>query len=1042
MAIRTWSAWGLVVLIAAACGDDMPMMGGDGGSQCTAHAECDDGLFCNGREQCLPDVEGADPSGCVASAPPCEEGMLCDEAAETCMVECGVAGGDADGDGAVVLGCGGADCDDTDPNRFPANAEVCDPDGHDEDCDPRTTGDVDRDGDGAFDAACCNLDPEGGTSFCGTDCNDMRRDARPGLPEVCDGFDNDCDGLVDEGVLVEGFRDEDADLHGDPGAPTASCPGLPRFSTVGDDCDDTNGARHGGQVEVCDEIDNDCDGITDESPASTTWYRDADADGFGSAESGTMVSCIPPAGHVLRLGDCNDEDARINPLADERCNGVDDDCDGRANFFIDGGPDTEDDDGDGVADMRCGGGDCDDADIDVRPGAPEQMDAVDNDCDGTIDEAPGTVPWWIDRDGDGYGTDDEPSIEAVARPAGRAGRAGDCNDLDASVHPGVPDGCDGIDADCDDVLDESAPRIAYYVDSDGDGWGVGTESVLACRPPPGTSDRPLDCDDADPMIFPGADERCNGADSDCDGTVDETSDRPWYEDTDGDGFGGALADLVGCAPPAGYVSNDTDCDDDDARSFPGGVETCDLSDEDCDGTLDEGTDAFCDALPGTGGVCMSGACVLTCDGGQGDCDDDVTNGCETSTATDPLNCGACFTECTAGDTCGATGVGCDDAPIVQLVAGAGFTYARRAGGHLAVWGAQQGSAGAHGAGTLVPELSPTLGVAPRLVDVSAGWAGGIGVTADGRAFAWGWNEDAQCGILGPVGVPAGNYISGLTNVVQAEMGTRHACAVVREDAGGTPVQRVYCWGRDARGQLGPDGPGGDSPNPVRIPDIDDAVRVHAGNDHTCILRSNPVDGSFVVCFGNQTEGELGDGFAGGSRDAPGRVPGLPADVIELMPGGGSRTCVRTASRRVYCWGTQTGSGSVSGDDPLPAVVAGIDDAVGGHISPMDPNGVVQGVACVIRHADGAREAWCWGVAPAEALGPGQGSSTVPIRVMDAGGSPIDNVLHIASGTNHVCALRDMGGTPEMWCWGGNSGGQAGQGTTSSVVAPAAIPDFP
>jgi hypothetical protein len=104
-------------------------------------------------------------------------------------------GGDADGDGHMAIACGGDDCDDNDPNRFPGNPEVCDP-SHDEDCDPRTFGARDRDGDGFPDAMCCN--GTGAARVCGTDCDDTNVSVNPGNMELCNGFDDNCNGLVDE----------------------------------------------------------------------------------------------------------------------------------------------------------------------------------------------------------------------------------------------------------------------------------------------------------------------------------------------------------------------------------------------------------------------------------------------------------------------------------------------------------------------------------------------------------------------------------------------------------------------------------------------------------------------------------------------------------------------------------------------------------------------------------------------------------------------------------------------------------------------------
>ena len=123
---------------------------------CVSDAGCDDGLWCNGEESCRD-------GRCEAGRDVCLATQRCDEDALTCRAMCFDAAGnprvpDADGDGVDAIRCGGADCDDTDPNRFPGNTEVCDEEGHDEDCNPLTVGTRDFDGDGYVDAACINYD--------------------------------------------------------------------------------------------------------------------------------------------------------------------------------------------------------------------------------------------------------------------------------------------------------------------------------------------------------------------------------------------------------------------------------------------------------------------------------------------------------------------------------------------------------------------------------------------------------------------------------------------------------------------------------------------------------------------------------------------------------------------------------------------------------------------------------------------------------------------------------------------------------------------
>lgn len=161
----------------------------DAGEVCERDLDCDDVVFCNGRETCQPGSAGADARGCVAGSAPCEAPAMCVEESNACEApDCTTP--DADMDGHDSIACGGDDCDDDDGNRYPGNAEVCD-DGHDEDCNPDTLGGTDVDTDGFVDAACCN------GSVCGDDCDDDDININPGASEVCDGIDNDCDSAVD-----------------------------------------------------------------------------------------------------------------------------------------------------------------------------------------------------------------------------------------------------------------------------------------------------------------------------------------------------------------------------------------------------------------------------------------------------------------------------------------------------------------------------------------------------------------------------------------------------------------------------------------------------------------------------------------------------------------------------------------------------------------------------------------------------------------------------------------------------------------------------
>ncbi|HMV70317.1 MAG TPA: putative metal-binding motif-containing protein, partial [Myxococcota bacterium] len=320
------------------------------------------------------------------------------------------------------------------------------------------------------------------------------------------------------------------------------------------DCDDLDPAVYPGAEELAyDGVDNDCDPLT----------RDDDLDGDG---------------FVLDV-DCDDADAALNPGAQEVAyDGIDQDCD----------PLTVDDDldGDGWALAE----DCDDLDAAVRPDAVEACNQVDDDCDAAVDEdVPGAPLWFQDLDGDRYG-DPGASMSACSQPLQWVDDATDCDDRVPSVHPGAPEVCDGLDNDCDQLIDDGALNDGtFYLDDDGDGFGDPGSMLVTCTPPPGYVPAPGDCRDDLPGVYPGAVELCDGVDEDCDGVVDDgaADDATWYADGDADGWGADNVRLVTCDPGPGWVLVDGDCDDGDAAVSPGGIETCDGEDEDCDGIADD-----------------------------------------------------------------------------------------------------------------------------------------------------------------------------------------------------------------------------------------------------------------------------------------------------------------------------------------------------------------------------------------------------------------------------------------------------------------------
>jgi Putative metal-binding motif/FG-GAP repeat len=282
-----------------------------------------------------------------------------------------------------------------------------------------------------------------------------------------------------------------------------------------EDCDDADPLVYPDAVETCDGIDTDCDGVVDDG-VTTEWFADADGDGVGASDGATS-SCEAPAGYVAIDGDCDDGNSEVYPGATELCNLIDDDCDGTADDG-EGVLRYDDVDGDGYGDDSTGeahcdepagsvdvGGDCDDNDNSVHPGALEVCgDGDDDDCDGVVDVGPESV-WYRDGDSDGWG-DPADSTTTCEPQEGWVEQAGDCGPTDPTVFPGAVDVCNDQDDDCDDELDE---------DDDVDGDGFTSAACLGGD----------DCDDDDSSVNPdvlfdvcedGIDNDCSGSDATCD----------------------------------------------------------------------------------------------------------------------------------------------------------------------------------------------------------------------------------------------------------------------------------------------------------------------------------------------------------------------------------------------------------------------------------------------------------------------------------------------------------------------------------------------
>lgn len=304
------------------------------------------------------------------------------------------------------------------------------------------------------------------------DCNDADETINPGATEVCDGIDNNCDSSIDGADAVGAitfYADLDTDGYGGTAITATQCDMPSGYVDNSDDCDDNSADINPDGAEVCDGWDNDCDGLVDDEDDSidatgySTYYGDADGDGYGDPESMTDA-CNAPSGYTDNADDCDDMNATVNP---ESIWYADADSDG----FGDANGTTQS--CDEPAGFTNNMDDCDDGNPMINPDATEICDGnVDNDCDGAADDADDSVDastfstYYADADGDTYG-DDTMSVTQCDLPSGYTVDNTDCDDVEPLVNPSEVEVCnDGLDNDCSgDAPECGLPVTGSPVDS-------------------------------------------------------------------------------------------------------------------------------------------------------------------------------------------------------------------------------------------------------------------------------------------------------------------------------------------------------------------------------------------------------------------------------------------------------------------------------------------------------------------------------------------------------------------------------------------------
>ncbi|OGP17950.1 MAG: hypothetical protein A2V21_306990 [Deltaproteobacteria bacterium GWC2_55_46] len=363
-----------------------------------------------------------------------------------------------------------------------------------------------------------------------------------------------------------------------------------------------------------------------------------------------------------------------------------------------------------------------------------------------------------------------------------------------------------------------------------------------------------------------------------------------------------------------------------------------------------------------------------------------------------------------------------------------FHTCARVDGTVECWG--ENSSGQLGDGSEIGSLNP-VAVSGILTAsrISAGGSHTCALLADGTVKCWGENSNGQLGDGTTARSATPVTVTGLTGATSISAGGSHTCAVLSD---GT----VKCWGRNVFGTLG-NGSNANSSLPVTVSGINTATAVSAGGSHTCALLAD----STAVCWGSSSVDQLGneDTITGAASNIPVAVTGL-ANTTSISAGT-NHTCAVINSGAVRCWGDNS-SGQLGSFWTIISLIPVINDT--NSRTPLTVTGVssATAVAAGLAHSCAVLSSGktvCWGENANGQLGngnvigfvpPGAGAtSTSTIVPVEAVG--ITSAEEAAAGLFHSCARLS---NSSVLCWGDNSNGQLGNGSTISSTIPAQVVD--